>query len=168
MNAVMTSIREYWHDLSDREQILLAIMSALLGFVIIHFLIARPLLDYHERSRDAYVASMRLYRSIEADALTYRELSAGAVRREATSQQSMRSIVGSLALTNGIAIARLVPGDDGSLTVSIEEAETAAVMQWLRDLDSRFGIRVHSSTMDRASDERLQASLVLRRAGDGS
>lgn len=165
MNAVISSINAYWQGRSDREQILIAVMGALLVYVLMHLLIARPLFEFHERSRNDYAASMRLYRSIEADAATYRELSAGTARREATSEQSIRSIVGSLALSNGIAIARLIPGDDGSLTVNIEQAEIDAIMQWLLDLEQRYGIQVASSTMDRLGERNVQANLVLRRGG---
>lgn len=165
MNAILSTINAYWQDRSDREQIMLALLSALVIAVLGYMLLARPLLDYHDRSRGDYLASMRLYRSIEADAAAYQSLGADNARRSAGTQQSLRSVAGSLALTNGISIARMIPGDDGSLTVNIEQADTAAVMRWLVDLEQRFGIQVDSSTMDRIDNQRVQASLVLRRSG---
>lgn len=167
MNAILGVIKEYWQGRTDREQILYAVMGLLIAYLLVHFLAVRPLMDFHDRSRADFSSSMQLYRSIESDAATYRALSAGAEQRSATTQQSMRSIVGSLALTNGIAIARLIPGEDGELTVNIERAETAAVMAWLIELEERFGIRVASSSMDSAGDTFVQANIVLRRAGGG-
>jgi general secretion pathway protein M len=84
---------------------------------------------------------------------------------EVGAQQSIRSIVGSLALGEGIAIARMIPGDDGSLAVTVERADTAAVMRWLVNLEDRYGIRVASSTLDRHETGMTQASVVLRRGG---
>jgi len=165
MNALISTITGYWQGRSDREQILLAAMGALVLVLVAQLLVVQPLMNFHARARTDYSAAMQLYRSIEADAATYRELSANAVQREANSAQSMRSIVGSLALTNNIAIARLIPGEDGTLTVNIERAETASVMRWLIELEESYGIQVMSSTLDRAGDQFVQANLVLRRTG---
>ena len=166
MNPVFSAIQAYWADRSDREQVLLAVMVVMLAGLIGYLLLARPLIDFHQRARDDYAGSMRLYRAIEADAATYRELSSGA-SSQVGSEQSMRSIVGSLAIGNQIPIARMIPGDDGSLTVNIERAETRAVMTWLIDLEERYGVQVMASTMDRDGNEYAQISLVLRRGGGG-
>ncbi|MBR9825936.1 MAG: type II secretion system protein M [Alphaproteobacteria bacterium] len=168
MNALFAQLKEYWQGRTDREQILYAVMGVLTAYLLAHFAIIQPLANFHDRSRASYAASMELFRAIEADAISYRELSAGAAQTSTTTQQSMRSIVGSLALTHSISIARLIPGEDGSLTVNIERAETAAVMQWLIDLEERFGIRVTSSSMDAAGGTFVQANFVLRRSGGAS
>jgi general secretion pathway protein M len=164
MNPVISAIQAYWAGRTDREQVLLAIMTVMLVGLIGYLLLARPLFDFHDRARNDYAGSMQLYRAIEADAATYRELAAGA-SSQAGSEQSLRAIVGSLAIGNQIAIARMIPGDDGSLTVNIERAPTRAVMAWLIDLEERYGVQVMASTMDRDGNEYAQISLVLRRGG---
>ncbi|WP_300528772.1 type II secretion system protein M [Maricaulis sp.] len=166
MNPVVQAIQTYWSGRSDREQVLLAIMFVMLAGLIGYLLLARPLIDFHQQARNDYAGSMRLYRAIEADAETYRALSSSGAA-QIGSGQSLRSIVGSLAIGNQIAIARMIPGDDGSLTVNIERAETRAVMSWLIDLEERYGVQVMASTMDREGNEYAQISLVLRRGGGG-
>ena len=164
MNPILQMIRSYWDGRTSREQVLYAVMGLLLAVLLLTVAVIQPLRAYHERSQTDYVASMRLYRSIQQDAALYRQLQDNA-QQQAGSQQSIRSIVGALALGEGIAIARMIPGDDGSLSVNIERADTAAVMRWLVALEERYGIRVLSSTLDRHETGMTQASVVLRRGG---
>lgn len=164
MNPVIQMLRSYWDERSPREQILYAVMGALVAVLLFSVVVLQPLQSFHARSQTDYAASMRLYRSIQQDAQSVRELRAGS-QVQAGSQQSIRSIVGSLALGEGIAIARMIPGDDGSLAVTVERADTAAVMRWLVNLEERYGIRVASSTLDRHETGMTQASVVLRRGG---
>ena len=164
MNPVVQMIRTYWDGRTPREQVLYGVMAVLMAALLLTVAVIQPLQTFHARSQTDYAASMRLYRSIQQDAQTLRELQAGA-QTQAGSQQSIRSIVGSLALGEGIAIARMIPADDGSLAVTIERADTAAVMRWLVNLEQRYGIRVVSSTLDRHETGMTQASVVLRRGG---
>ncbi|WP_300544299.1 type II secretion system protein M [Maricaulis sp.] len=164
MNAVMTPILRYWQGRTTREQFLLAVTGGLLLVLLVSVLIVQPLLRMNERARDDYAAAMRLYRSIQADARAYRELAADTSAGE-QSTQSLRSVVGSLALRHEISLARMVPTEDGALTVNIDRAPTRSVMRWLIDLDERHGIQVMASTMDREGEGIVSASFVLRRRG---
>ncbi|MGK0265821.1 MAG: general secretion pathway protein M [Maricaulis sp.] len=151
-----------WQARSDREQILLVAMAALTGLVLLYLLAARPLLGVHEMARQDYAGAMRLYRGIEADVARYDALRDG-VPETAGSEQSLRSIVGSLALRHDIAIARLIPSGEGELTLNIDRAEVRAVMAWLVELEAGYGIQVTSSTIDRLGDDFVELHLVLRR-----
>ena len=164
MNPVFQMIRGYWDGRTPREQVLYGLMGLLMAVLVLTLAVIQPLQNIHARSQTDDAASMRLYRSIQQDALTLRELQAGS-QAQAGTQQSIRSIVGSLALGEGIAIARMIPGDDGSLAVTIERADTGAVMRWLVNLEQRYGIRVVSSTLDRHETGLTQASVVVRRGG---
>ncbi|MBO6728579.1 MAG: type II secretion system protein M [Maricaulis sp.] len=164
MNPVLQMLQSYWTDRTPREQILYAVMGGLLCVLLLSVAVIQPLQSFHARAQTDYAASMRLYRSIQQDVATVRDLRAGS-QVQAGSQQSIRSIVGSLALGEGIAIARMIPGDDGSLAVTVERADTAVVMRWLVNLEERYGIRVASSTLDRHETGMTQASVVLRRGG---
>lgn len=154
----------WWDGSSTREQVMLAVAGALSVMLLISLLIIQPLLSAHDRARDGYAASMRLYRAVEADADALNSLAAAAPASTAP-VQSLRAVAGSMALRHGIALARMVPGEDGRLTVNIDRAETAAVLAWLVDLDQRFGIRAQASTLDRDADGFVSASFVLSRGG---
>ncbi len=154
----------WWDSLSSREQVMMAVLGALAMVLLVSLLIIQPLLGSHDRARDSYAASMRLYRAVEADADTVQALAAAAPASTAP-VQSLRAVAGSMALRHDIALARMVPGEDGRLTVNIDRAETAAILAWLVDLDQRYGIRAQASTLDRDADGFVSASFVLSRGG---
>ena len=164
LTPILAPLNGLWQARSQREQVMLAIAGLLVAGVLLSALVIRPLNAWHDRSRDDYAAAMRLYRAVEADADLYRELQAAEPETRGASG-SLRAIAGALAVRNDIALARLVPTDDGGMTVSIERAPTGAVMSWLIDLEERYGIRVVSGSMDRVEDGMVEASFVLRRAG---
>lgn len=164
MNGMLTTVRDLWSGRSPREQALLAIAGGLVLVLALSLLVVRPLVAFNDRARDDYAAAMRLYHSIRADAVSYRRLSAE-VHSEADNNMSLRSVAGATALRHEIALARMVPSDDGALTVNIDRADSRAVMAWLVELEDRFGIQVVSSTMDRAGEGLVEASVVLRRQG---
>ncbi|WP_291841902.1 type II secretion system protein M [Maricaulis sp.] len=164
MMALMTPVTAWWDGLSLREKIMLGIAAALAVVLAVTALIVQPLLGLHDRARQDYAASMRLYRAVEADAERYRVLAAEQPAGAAPTQ-SLRAVAGAMALRHDIALARMVPGEDGRLTVNIDRAETAAVLRWLVDLEERYGIRPQASTMDRDADGHVSAAFVLSRGG---
>ncbi|RKQ96175.1 type II secretion system protein M [Maricaulis maris] len=164
MMSLLNPITAWWEGLTVREQVMLGIAGALAVVLAVTGLIVQPLMGVHDRARQDYAASMRLYRAVEADADRYRMLAAGQSASDVPTQ-SLRAVVGSLALRHDIALARMVPGEDGRLTVNIERAETAAVLRWLVDLEERYGVRPQASSLDRVADGFVSASIVLSRGG---
>lgn len=165
MNQILIPIQRFWLDRTTREQIMLAAAGMLVLVLFVQLFAVRPLMRAHARASDDYAAMMRHYRSFEADIGEYRALNAANPDNGATASQPLRTVVGSLALSHGIAIARMVPDDNGQLTVNIARAETRALMRWLIDLESRYGIEVVSTTLDRDADDYVEAHLVLQRRG---
>lgn len=162
MMDIRKTLAAQWQARSDREQVLLVVMAALTALVLLYLLAARPLIGFHEMARQNYAGAMRLYRGIETDVAHYDTLREG-VPETAGSEQSLRSVVGSLALRHDIAIARLIPSGEGELTLNIDRAEARAVMAWLVELETRYNIQVSSSTIDRLGDDFVELHLVLRR-----
>ena len=164
MNGVIQVLQRAWAGRSAREQVLLALAGGLAVVLAVSVLVVQPLAGFNARARDDYAAAMRLYRSIQADARDYRRLVAE-VREDSGDDRSLRAIAGATALRHEISLARMVPAEDGALTVNIDRADSRAVMAWLVALETEFGIQVASATMDRAGDGVVEASVVLRRGG---
>lgn len=164
MKTLMSLLSRSWQVRTAREQLLLGVMGGLTVLLLVSLLVIQPLVRFNDYARTDYAAAIQLYRSIQADARTYREMSQDESANAATTQ-SLRSVVASVALRHEISLARMVPTDDGALTVNIDRAPTQAVMRWLVDLDQRHHVAVMSSTLDREGEGLVSASLVLRRAG---
>ena len=54
-----------------------------------------------------------------------------------------------MALRNEIALARMVPTEDGGLTITIDRAPGPSVMRFLVGLEQEHGIAVMSASLDR-------------------
>lgn len=165
MNRIVTETLAYWQGRTGREQVLLGVMGVMLVALVLTVAVVRPLRDYHAGARTDYAASMQLYRSVQADARAYRDLVADAAQDTMRNPQSLRALVGAAALRHEISLARMVPTEDGGLTITIDRAPGAAVMSFLVDLDEQHGIAVMSATLDRESGEMVSASILLRQSG---
>lgn len=164
MNGVMQAIQRVWMERSQREQVLLAVMGVLASLVLLQVLVISPLLDTHQRAREGYAASMRMYRSMEADIQRYAEIRTGEAAFS-NSTQPLRTVAGSVALSHGISIARMIPSEDGRLTVNISRADSQSLMSWLIDLETRYGVEIVYILIDREADTFVEARIVVRRAG---
>ena len=164
MTMILTRFNTLWQSRSEREKLLLCAMGGLFAVLLVRVAIVRPLAGFHARARDDYAASMQLYRVLEAEVETYLALREGDPATEQAGQ-SLRSLAGALALQHDLSLARMVPGEDGSLTVNVDRAQSTQLMRWLLALEERHGIQVSSSTIDREGDGIVSASVVLQRRG---
>ena len=165
MTPVLTSILAYWQARSGREQVMLGVMGVMLLALVLTVAVIRPLREYHAAARTDYAASMQLYRSVQADARAYRELAADGAGQAARSEQSLRAVVGAMALRHEISLARMVPTEDGGLTITIDRAPGASVMRLLVGLEQEHGVAVISASLDREPGEMVSASILLRQGG---
>ena len=62
-------------------------------------------------------------------------------------------------------LKRNQPEGPGSVRIRIEGAPFDAVVSWLGDLNNRYGMKATSANFDRAGTGRVNASIVLGRAG---
>ena len=62
-------------------------------------------------------------------------------------------------------LKRNQPEGPGSVRIRIEGAPFDAVVAWLGDLNNRYGLKASSANFDRSATGRVNASIVLGRAG---
>lgn len=165
MTRFLTPILAYWQVRTGREQVMLGVMGVMILGLILTVAVIRPLRDFHAAARTDYAASMQLYRSVQVDARAYRELAASGAGEAARTEQSLRAVVGAMALRNEIALARMVPTEDGGLTITIDRAPGPSVMRFLVGLEQEHGIAVMSASLDREPGQMVSASILLRQAG---
>ncbi len=165
MNTVLTPILSYWQGRTGREQVLLGVMGVMLLALVLTVAVIRPLREFHGAARTDYAASMQLYRSVQADARAYRDLVASGTGEAARTEQSLRALVGAMALRHEISLARMVPTEDGGLTITIDRAPGPSVMGFLVGLEQEYGVAVMSATLDREPGQMVSASILLRQAG---
>lgn len=150
----MERLTAWWGERSEREQILLGIMTALLLIVIGWLAILRPLDNRLAQARiDNETAYVRLER-VRSDAAALQ--SGGSVTRE-----PVQALVKRLAEEAGFAPNRLDPGAEGRVTIGLASAKPIALMKWLQALDAQ-GVFVDQISIRSNSDATLAIDATLR------
>ncbi|SDL65441.1 type II secretion system protein GspM [Maricaulis salignorans] len=165
MTALLSSIPALWAARTGREQVMTLALAGLLLAWLVQTLLVGPLLDVHERARREYAAAVEQHREIREGLADYAVLPAANPGSNEASRP-LRTIVGAAATSRRIAIAGIVPGVDGRLSVHIDRADYGAAMGWLIEMERRYGIEVMSITMARLGRDQVELNLVLTRAGN--
>lgn len=157
-------IAAYWRERTARERILLAAAGGLTAVLVLWQLMLSPLLGERAAAQAAFesadAALMDVRRSLSV--LGAVEDTAGV----ATRTGSLRAVVSNSANQFGLAIARIQPGEEGEISVSLENAQAAALFRWLRDLRDTHGVVVRDASLRRSDrDVVVRARLVLAAGG---
>ncbi|MBK8631441.1 MAG: type II secretion system protein M [Sphingomonadales bacterium] len=154
----MSALREQWHALSAREQVLIRIMLALALLVFLLLAVMRPLMAYVAEGPVRLAAAERLHtRALAAAHGT------GGAARNAQSSLPLDDRVRQSAEEAGFEIAQSAPAPDGALSVTLASARGPALFAWVGALEGR-GVVVRSARIDPRSDATLAVSLELEAA----
>lgn len=155
-----------WHDLSERERLLIVVAAVLAGLVLLFQLGARPLLDARAEAVRAHEAALATLGEIADKAARLDALRARRGTAATPDAAATRLIVGRTAQARGIAIVRLTPEPDGALGLWIENADSATLFAWLVELGHEHGVDVVRADIAATGDAGLQVRLRL--AGGGA
>lgn len=162
----MQALRDWFTSLAPRERWLVTAAGALLLVASVVIGIVRPLQGRAERS-DALVAEREALLA-ELDALAAR---LGPQRGGSTApanQQSLVLLVDRSLRSRGLAefLVRNQPDGDRQIRLRLERAPFDAVVEWLLELQTRYGLSVLSANIDRTPEPgRVICNLVLTRGG---
>lgn len=163
MSRLLKPVGEYWAGRTPRERGLVAGLGVVLLAALLWYGLIAPVSAWHGESRDRYAASVERFRSVEAGIARYRSASAGATA-QLGGDQPVRTIASERARVHGVTIARVLPGDDGRLNLWVDQAESAALIDWLADLDRQYGIAASRITVEREEGGFVSAQMILERA----
>ena len=151
---------EFWTNLTDREKRLVSFAGALSFFVLLYMGIFRPLVAYHEASELELASAKNTYEAIARGAAVVSALGQENQQTSQNAQQPIRVTVSTAARATGVAISRLQPGDDGSLTVWVETVAPGDLYGWMNYMAVEGGISPAKVIIQKtAADGRLRAQL---------
>jgi general secretion pathway protein M len=160
MNALLTRLRDQWAARSQREQLMLAAMAAVLILIGGWYGVAVPLGKAAEASeQSARIAAGRLAQ-LETAARSG-NVSPGALAAEA--RQPLQGVVDAAAQASGVTIDRRREEEDGRLTVWVAGLDPATLMTWLTTLARVHGVAVTEVTASRIEGGLLEAQITLAR-----
>jgi general secretion pathway protein M len=144
----------WWNERSQRERILIGIMTTLFAVVVGWIAVLRPLDNGLAKARaDNALAIVRLER-VRSDAQSFK---AGKPFAADTAQ----ALVNRMASEAGFTPTRMDPGTDGRVVIGLASAKPVALTKWLQALDAQ-GVFVEQISLRPNSDATLAVDATLR------
>ncbi|GAK33155.1 hypothetical protein JCM17846_19380 [Iodidimonas nitroreducens] len=155
-------MKSWWMDLSGRERRLLQGAALILLILGGWQFILRPLLDYRAEQmavRQSALTTLEEIEGLAADVLALRarqkSMAPLAGKGNATADP-VRSIISRTASEKGLSMTRLMPEEDGGVTIWFDQISSPQLFSWIADLQTEHGIRVMRASL---SDNREQAGI---------
>lgn len=153
----MAGATAWWRKLTRREQLLVAIMLALLLTVGLWLGVLRPLAAL----REDVIARQATAATALAE-VTDMSRQIRAARATAAAQLPLLERVRSSADAAGLTLEQLEKAGDGSVTLRIGAVRSPALLGWLADLETRQGVVVERLSATRNEDASLAVDVALR------
>jgi len=151
---MMDRMTDWWRGRSQREQILLGTMIALLIVVFGWLAVLRPLDAGLARAREDNATAIARLERVRSDALALKAGKAFAV-------DTAQAIVSRSASETGFTPTRLDPQAGGRVIVGLASAKPIALTKWLQALDAQ-GVFVEQIGLRPNSDATLAVDATLR------
>lgn len=152
-------MRAFWEKLSQRERIFVAAGGAIAGLLVLLQLIVAPAVSWRQsmsEKRDGAEDLYRLVVSASADA-------GGAIQSPGADLASpIINAVTDTAAAGGVEISFRNARPDGGVDATVT-ADSEKLFEWLRTLESRFGVTVAAADIARERDGGVRAQLTLAR-----
>jgi type II secretory pathway component PulM len=152
---MLSSLQTVWNEREPREQILLAIMGALLGIFILWQFLLTPVFEAKSDAKAALVTAERDYVAV-ARALP--QLSAP---QTLSGQPFSQAILIETARKWGLNPSRVQPDGNRSLSVWIDTKDTQALYGLLTDVITKNGAKLSRASIATTADQNLTAQLTF-------
>lgn len=144
---MMESALSWWRARTERERVLLQVMTALVFFISIPLLLLHSAGAYRLRATSDLASSERLLTEVEAYAASRSRMALEGPAGDGTPRGEALAIAAGLQLT----IARLEPAGPERWRVFFGPADSRALLQWVDRL-ARAGVETHAARMIRVGD----------------
>lgn len=157
--------RARWEALAPREQRIVGGGAIVLGLVILYLGVWEPLAAAHKARHEALEDARAVAAQLEILAAEMQR-NRGAGGAMLGAGQSLLSIVDQSRRASSLTKppSRLQPEGDTTVRIWLDDVPFDALMRWLADLQSRYGVRVDTADIERESGPGLvNARLTLVR-----
>lgn len=164
MNAQLEPLRAWWAGLAERERRVLAGGGVALALIVLYTAVWEPLATAHQRRELDLQAARALAVQLEDLAAV---AGRGSPRALQGAGQSLLAIVDQSRKATAITKppTRLQPEGDNTVRIVLDDVPFDALVRWLGDLQTRYGVRVETADIERESGQGLvSARLTLVRS----
>ncbi|MEL6226342.1 MAG: type II secretion system protein M [Pseudomonadota bacterium] len=154
-------IQEWWVQREPRERVLLSVLAALVAMIVAFYGIWSPFAGARDAARSSLQSATVDARFVEQGLVSLASSTTGGPG-PAENVNAFRAQLTASAQTLGLSIARLQSGTDGTLQVSIDDADPTLLYSWLLGLDAQPGGRVVAATLTTRDNATVQAVIELQ------
>ncbi|HLR17783.1 MAG TPA: type II secretion system protein M [Alcanivoracaceae bacterium] len=146
IRATLAPYINKYQQLEARERLALTVLAAVLCLCVAYWLVWSPLNAKHNAAKNNYLAQQRI--------LTWMQDHEGVIKQSRSSaagagilkdsHKDVLSIANSTSAQQGVQLRSFSPSGANKLSFQLEQQEFVAVMKWLYELESTYGIEVAS------------------------
>ena len=139
-------IKEWWDNISEREQQLTFISLVVVFIAVIYFLIWQPIATNLAASQQKLQSSEQTLQWVESNA--NKLVVAGVGNKKTTARkQNLSQLISSTAKRNKIVISR-IQNRNGSVDIWINQVEFNQFLKWITALQNQYQIQVNSADLN--------------------
>lgn len=139
-------IKEWWENLSEREQQLTFVTLLVVFIAIIYFLIWQPVATNLAESQKKLQSSQQTLQWVESNA--NKLVAAGVGNNKTTARkQNLSQLISSTAKRNQIVISR-IQNRNGSVDIWINQVEFNQFLKWITALQNQYQVQVNSADLN--------------------
>jgi general secretion pathway protein M len=160
--TALEQLRARWTALAPRERRTLALGGIALALILAYLLVWAPVTRLHHKREVALADARALAVQLEKLAAEVQAHRGGAT--PVATSQSLLALVDQTRKASSLTKppSRLEPEGDSTVRIWMEDAPFDALVRWLGDLQTRYGVRVDAADIERQSGSGLvNARLTL-------
>ena len=139
-------IKEWWDNISEREQQLTFISLVVVFIAVIYFLIWQPIATNLAASQQKLQSSEQTLQWIESNA--NKLVAAGVGNNKTTARKkNLSQLISSTAKRNKIVISR-IQNRNGSVDIWINQVEFNQFLKWITALQNQYQVQVNSADLN--------------------
>ncbi|MFN0023018.1 MAG: type II secretion system protein GspM [Parvularculaceae bacterium] len=153
-------MKAFWERLAPRERLFVIAGGCIAGLLVLMQLIIAPAIGWREAMAAKRSGAEDLYRLVANASAA----SGGVAVAGADLTAPIINVVTETAASNAVEITFRNARPDGGVDANVA-ADPAKLFEWLRMLESRYGVMVAAADIAREKDGGVRAQLTLARRG---
>ncbi|MFN3960122.1 MAG: type II secretion system protein GspM [Parvularculaceae bacterium] len=154
-------MRAFWDRLSPRERLFVIAGGAVIALLLLFQLIVAPAVGWRRAMADKRAGAEDLYRLVASASAN---AGGAALNSGADLNAPIINVITDSAAAAGVEISFRNARPDGGVDATVA-ADPEKLFEWLRSLESRYGVSVAAADIAREKDGGVRAQLTLARRG---
>jgi general secretion pathway protein M len=149
---------DWYQALPPKDALVLKALAILIALALIFAWIVQPTITSVKQAESKLVSELKFHTKLKENAY----LVQGTSNTGSNGNESILSLVNSMAKTKGIKLKRFEPNGDSGLRVWLEKVSFDSSIDWIETLESQKGIKVEQISVDKVGAGTVNLRAVLK------